>query len=225
MHLKPVGTSAVLKDQVYDALRSAIIAMDVYADDADTKLDERRLAEGLGVSRTPVREALSRLVQEGLVQMIPRRGAFVVRKTKREIMEKICVWGALECRAARLAVEHAGNDEIANLRRRFATPGDAKRGRVPIDERSDENIRFHRGIIRLGRCELITEITEGLFAHMHAIRVRPGREREPGSSSLVDHQPIIEALESRDGSLAEKLVREHADHLVELVRKHATWLE
>ena len=76
IRLKPVDANVVLKDKVYEALRSAIILVDIYSDDADAKLDERRMAEELGVSRTPIREALSRLEQEGLVRTEPRRGTF-----------------------------------------------------------------------------------------------------------------------------------------------------
>ncbi|MFZ0469154.1 MAG: GntR family transcriptional regulator, partial [Thiogranum sp.] len=66
--LQPLNVPTVLKDMVYEALKTAISAMDIYADEESPKLDERRLAEELGVSRTPIREALSRLEQEGLVQ-------------------------------------------------------------------------------------------------------------------------------------------------------------
>ena len=83
------------------------------------KLDERHLAESLGVGRTPVREALARLEQEGLVQTISRRGVFVVRKTKAEIIEIVTAWAALESMAARLATANATDDEIANLRTMF----------------------------------------------------------------------------------------------------------
>ena len=98
--LAPLGVSFVLKDKVYNALRDAIAEMDIYTEAEPPRLDERSLAERLGVSRTPVREALSRLEQEGLVRTIPRRGAFVVRKSKAEILEMIHVWAALEGMAA-----------------------------------------------------------------------------------------------------------------------------
>ena len=90
--------------------------MDIYGGDEPPKLDERRLAEDLGVSRTPIREALSRLAQDGLVEMIPRRGTFVARKSKSEILEIISVWAALESMAARLATQNASDAEIGQLR-------------------------------------------------------------------------------------------------------------
>ena len=79
-------------------------------------LDERELSERLGVSRTPIREALAMLQQEGFVRVAPRRGIMVVRRTKREIIEMIQVWAALESMAARLITLHASDDGIATLR-------------------------------------------------------------------------------------------------------------
>ena len=223
MRLKPVDASVVLKDKVYEALRSAIISMDIYAEDTDDKLDERRLAEELGVSRTPIREALSRLEQEGLVRMVPRRGTFVVRKSRREILQIIRVWGALEGLAARLGCVDASDAEIAGLRKVFVNLDDAERAMAAIDEYSDENVRFHQAIIRLGKCELLSEIAEGLFIHMQAIRARSLREPDRVVESVVDHLHIIEAMEQRDADLAEKLVREHTDHLAKHVEEFVNW--
>jgi len=225
MHLEPVDANIVLKEKVYEALKSAIMSMDIYGDNVDTKLDERRLAEDLGVSRTPIREALTLLEKEGLVRMIPRRGAFVVRKTKQEILELICVWSAQECLAARLASVRASDEEIAGLRNEFASPDDPKQAAAFIDEYSDDNIRFHRSIIRLAKCRPLSEIAEGLFVHMHALNAGSIKGRGAVADSMVDHLQIIEALENRDTELAEKLVREHTEHLAEQVEKHVSWVE
>jgi DNA-binding GntR family transcriptional regulator len=219
LRLKPVNANVVLKDKVYEALRSAIVSMDFYAENANAKLDERRLAEELGVSRTPIREALSRLEQEGLVRMESRRGTFVIRKTKQEILQVICVWGALESLASRLGCEHASDEEIESLRKVFVNLDDTERALAAIDEYSDENIRFHQAIIRLGKCELLSDIAEGLFIHMHAIRARSLKGHDRVAGSVVDHLNIIEAMEQRDAELAEKLVREHTDHLAEHVKE------
>jgi DNA-binding GntR family transcriptional regulator len=223
--LRPINVNIVLKDKVYDALKRAITSMDIYADETPPRLDERRLAEELGVSRTPIREALSRLEQEGLVRMIPRRGAFLVRKTKKEILEMICVWGALESLAARLATARAGDEELAALRQMFVTFEDSDHASAQIDEYSERNIRFHQAIIRLSKCELLVEIAEGLFVHMHSIRARTIRERDRVSESVIDHLHIIEALEKRDAELAERLVREHTNDLRKHVNDYVDWLE
>jgi DNA-binding GntR family transcriptional regulator len=223
IHLKPVDATVALRDKAYQALRSAIVSMDIYAQGADVRLDERRLAEELGVSRTPIREALTRLEQEGLVYMEPRRGTFVVRKSKDEILQIISVWGALEGLAARLGCEHAADEELAGLRKIFVSPGDPQGAMAAIDEYSAENIRFHQSIIRLSRCALLSEIADGLFIHMHAIRSRSIREDGRVLGSVVNHLQIIEAMEQRDAALAEQLVREHTNHLAEHVKQHVNW--
>src|SRR3546814_12343917 len=103
--------------------------MNIYADDAQLKLDERQLSEQLGISRTPIREALARLEQEGLVTVIPRRGVFIVRKTRKEILEMITLWAALESMACRLITERASDEDIASLRKIFTA---FENGHVPI---------------------------------------------------------------------------------------------
>jgi DNA-binding GntR family transcriptional regulator len=223
--LKPVDVSVVLKEKVYESLKSAIMDMDIYGDDEPPRLDERRLAEELGVSRTPVREAISRLEQEGLVQSLPRRGAFVVRKSKNEILQIICVWAALESMAARLATQRASDDQIARLRALFARLDDSDEARAHIDEYSEGNIRFHQSIIALSGCDLLTQVAEGLFVHMRHIRARTIKDADRADKSVIDHMHIIEALEARDTELAERLVREHTLALGEHVRKHVDYLD
>ena len=88
------------RSKIYDALKKAIIDMDLYSSPEPHWIDERQISEQLGVSRTPVREALAMLAQEGFVSSVPRKGTMVVRKTKREIIEAIQAWAALESMAA-----------------------------------------------------------------------------------------------------------------------------
>ena len=113
LRVAAVAPERALKGRVFDELRRAILDMDVYGGERPPRLDERRLAAALGVSRTPVREALSRLEQEGLVRNVPRRGMFVVRKSRREIVEIIELWAALESMAARLATTAASDEALA----------------------------------------------------------------------------------------------------------------
>ncbi len=114
LQLNRVESSTALKDRIYAELKRAITSFDIYNGSAsEYRLDERQLSEELGVSRTPIREALVRLENEGFVKNIPRRGAFVARKSKKEILEMLVVWAALESMAARLVTEHASDREIA----------------------------------------------------------------------------------------------------------------
>lgn len=214
----------MLKDRIYDSLKHAISAMNIYADDQEHRLDERQLSEELGVSRTPVREALCRLEQEGFVKMIPRRGAFVVRKSRREILEMVTVWAALESMAARLVTLNATDDEIASLRRMFATFENAQ-PQAHIDEYSEKNIEFHQMILRLSRCQLIYQMAENLFIHMRGIRARTIGESDRARRSIIDHINIIEALERRDADAAERLAREHTLKLAEHIERHVKYLD
>ena len=79
LSLRPVDLNLNLKEKVYQQLKQTIATTDIYAGEDEPRLDERRLSEDLGVSRTPVREALARLEQEGLVRTVPRRGVFIAR--------------------------------------------------------------------------------------------------------------------------------------------------
>src|SRR5438132_359411 len=79
--LRPLNTNVSFRDQAYIALRQAIMDADIYAHAEEIRLDERQLSQQLGVSRTPIREAMSLLEQEGFLRTVPRRGVFIVRKT------------------------------------------------------------------------------------------------------------------------------------------------
>src|ERR1700675_4506698 len=98
-----LDTSSSFAKEAYVALKRAITAMDIYDHAQEIRLDERRLSQDLGVSRTPIREAMTVLEQEGFVRTRPRRGIYVVKKSKREIVEIITVMAGLESMAARLA--------------------------------------------------------------------------------------------------------------------------
>jgi DNA-binding GntR family transcriptional regulator len=219
-----LDTSTTFRKEAYAALKRAITAIDIYDHPQEIRLDERRLSDGLGVSRTPIREAMTLLEQEGFVRTRPRRGIYVVRKTKREIVEMITVMAALESMAARLAAERASDAEIAELRRimdAFRCGNDGDR----LDDYSDANIAFHQAILKMSGCTLLAEMTENLFIHMRAIRKITIHQDNRAARSIVDHMRIIEALEHRDPELAERLAREHTLGLAAHVEQHGDFLD
>ncbi len=220
----PLASPASFKQQAYAALKNAIAAMDVYGSRDEIRLDERRLAADFGISRTPVREAMAQLEREGFVRSEPRRGVYVVRKNRREVIELITAWAALEGMAARLITQNASDEEIASLRRMFAT-FDNGAVRAHVDEYSDVNIEFHQTIIRLSRNDALINLAANLFTHMRMIRRKTIGEQDRADRSIRDHMHIIKALEARDTERAESLVRDHALGLAEHVAKYADYLD
>jgi DNA-binding GntR family transcriptional regulator len=224
LDMKPLDTSTSFRNQAYAAIKGAITTADIYSHPTEIRLDERQLSQALGVSRTPIREAMTLLEQEGFLRTLPRRGVFIIRKTRREIVEMIQVWAALESMAARLVTQRASDREIATLRAMFAEFQDS-RPDEHMDEYSDANIAFHQAIIKMSQCALIGEITKNLFLHVRAIRRVTISQNNRAERSIVDHMNIIEALEKRDTDSAERLVRQHTLDLAAHVEKYCDFLD
>ena len=222
--LRAIDYGPSMTTLVYQALKQGIMDMNIYDRDTDLRLDERQLAEDLGVSRTPIREAIVRLEHEGLVRTVARRGTFVVRKTKKEILEIITVWAALEGMGARLATQRASDADIASLRKLFET-FESGEINAHLDEYSEANLRFHQAILDLGGCDLLSRLADSVLIHMRAIRRRTIREGDRPIRSMRDHLHIIEALSQRDADLAERLVREHALGLAAHIEQNVHYLD
>lgn len=222
--VEPIASPASFKSRAYTALKNVIVSLDVYRQRADVRLDERRLALDFGISRTPVREAMAQLEREGFVRSVPRRGIYVVRKTKREVIEMITAWAALESMAARLITENASDDETAPLRTMFSTFENGEL-HARLDEYSEVNIEFHQTIIRMSGNSVLIALAENLFIHMRMIRMKTIGEKDRADRSIRDHMHIIKALEARDTARAEELVRTHALGLAEHVAKYADYLD
>jgi DNA-binding GntR family transcriptional regulator len=220
----PLEDTSTFADRAYAALKSVILSLDIYEKPGDVRLDERQLASDLGISRTPVREAMAQLEREGFVRSVPRRGIYVVRKTKQEVIELITAWAALESMAARLITQNAADDEISTLRRMF-TKFENGELHARLDEYSEVNIEFHQSIIRMSRNRVLIDLAENLFTHMRMIRRKTIGEEDRADRSIRDHLNIIQALEARDTERAEDLVRNHALGLAEHVARHADHLD
>jgi len=164
------------------------------------------------------------LEQEGFLRTVPRRGVYILRKTKKEIVEMICMWAALESVAARLATQRASNEDIAGLRAMFddfhsATPTDH------IEEYSEVNIAFHQALVELSGSQIILDTIKNIFMHVRAIRRMTIAQSDRASRSIEDHMRIIEALEARDTERVEALVRQHSLDLALYVEAHCDFLD
>jgi len=218
LNVKPLELGMGLRRLACDAIKQAITEMDIYGHAGEIWLDERQLSADLGVSRTPIREALGFLEQEGFIRSVPRRGAYVVRKTKREIVEMITVWAAIESMAARLVAERANTEELQGLRDLVSAFKDDPS--THVSEYSQVNMAFHQAIIRASGCSLMVELTASIFIHMRAVRAVTMKQDNRAARSILDHKNIVDALERRDADLAERLVREHTLGLAAHVEMH-----
>jgi DNA-binding GntR family transcriptional regulator len=183
-------------------------------------LDERALSERLGVSRTPIREAIAMLEQDGFVKTVPRRGIMVVRRTKSEIVDMIRAWAALESMAARLITTTARKKDITALRDFFK---DFHKDRLPqdhIEEYSKANIAFHQALISLSESPVLVDMTNEILLHVRGYRQLTIGRSERIAASLPEHLGIIDALEQRDTELAEKRARDHTLGLAAYVEAH-----
>jgi len=221
--IEPLAVSVGLRSQACDAIKRAITEMNIYGHRLEIRLDERQLSQDLGMSRTPIREALSVLEQEGFVRQVPRRGILVVRKSKREVVEMITVWAAIESLAARLAAPRITAEQLAELHALVDVFQEDPSEQ--ISEYSRANMEFHRAIIRMGGVELMCSVTDNLFVHMRAVRAVTMTQDNRAQRSIVDHRAIIAALEQRDADLAERLVREHTMGLAAHVERHGDFLD
>ncbi len=222
--ITPLEDTPTFADRAYAALKNVILSLDIYDQPDEVRLDERQLASDLGISRTPVREAMAQLEREGFVRSVPRRGIYVVRKTRAEVIELITAWAALEGMAARLITQNASDEDIAELRKMFAI---FENGRIHanLDEYSEVNIEFHQTIIRMSRNRVLIDLAENLVTHMRMIRRKTIGEDDRADRSIHDHMNIIQALEARETARAEELVRNHALGLAEHVARHADYLD
>ena len=218
--LAPIQVEESFKSKAYAALKAAIIKMDLYSSPEPVMLDERQISERLGVSRTPIREAIAMLEQDGFVRTVPRRGILVVRKNRREIIEMVQAWAALESMAVRLLIQTATDDEIAGLHelmRKFEA------AQSPADNLSDysaANIQFHQMIISLSKSQVLAGMTDNLLLHVRGIRALTIGRHDRARRSIEDHLAIIKAIEARDVDLAERLARDHTLGLARYVEQH-----
>jgi DNA-binding GntR family transcriptional regulator len=198
---------AKISEQVYDYLRSAIMT-GRFAPGERLNLDE--LVEQLRVSKMPVKEAVSRLAAEGLIDVQARRGTYISRVDARDLAETFEVRRALEVLAGELAVERVTKGDIVKLRG-LITEMEKAAGRQDFREHLEKNFQFHELIIGLSGNSKLLEIYRRLRAPIHIAGVH---SRSVNWLARVDqeqreHRAIVRALEVRDPEAVAKAMNEH----------------
>lgn len=201
-----------LREHVHATLRSAIVSGEIPTGDT---LNERQIAEDLGVSTTPVKEALRRLEGEGLIITEPRRSARVSFDA-RQAEEMALARAALESMIARLAAEHIGASGLAELNKIFASMTSAT-GEADVEALIELNEQFHDAIHDGSGCVYLQRILIGQRTYVHAARAFLLSDAEERGRALAEHGAILDALARRDGDAAERAMR---DHVVRSGRQH-----
>lgn len=197
--VKRIVTNRNIRQKSYELIRDHIVSNEV---PPGTKINEGELARELGVSKTPVREALSKLAHEGIVEIIPNRGSFKVKLSKEDLLEIMTIRETLEGLCVRLAAEHADNKAIKKLK-------------AILDEFDESNLernfshypealkRFHTIIYSLSKSPRLIRIIKSMYDLTHTFRLLYFNNPERVRRSLRAHRELISALEKKDGELAE----------------------
>jgi DNA-binding GntR family transcriptional regulator len=214
--LDPRGPIA--RPTLHDAIVARVRDMVIEGELAPgTRLHEGNLGKMLGVSRTPLREALKFLVSEGLLELSPGRGAVVRQFTAKDVHDSLIVLGSLEGLAGRLACANATDAEIREVQQLHDRMMDMyeKRDRLPYFKL---NQAIHSAILRLTKNEALVSVHGVLQARLKRIRYIGNEGPEKWAGAVADHEEIIMALAARDPERLSAILTAHMEKTWERVR-------
>jgi DNA-binding GntR family transcriptional regulator len=215
--MKKIVNNTNLRDQTYDIIKNMIILRDI---EPGKKINEEQIAKEIRVSRTPIREALCRLENEGIVKIIPRRGAFVADLTETNVREILLIREVLEGLVARLASENMDEKTLEKLRKALE-----KVSAIPEKDRELINytrseVEFHSLLLGASNNRMLKNMMEIVNAHLQIIRLRTVVLPERALKTVNEHHQILKAIEKRDADAAEELMRKHVRSVREVALKN-----
>jgi len=208
----------IARPTLHDAIVARVRDMVIEGELAPgTRLHEGNLGKTLGVSRTPLREALKFLVSEGLLELSPGRGAVVRQFTAKDVHDSLIVLGSLEGLAGRLACANATDAEIREVQQLHDRMMDMyeKRDRLPYFKL---NQAIHSAILRLTKNEALVSVHGVLQARLKRIRYIGNEGPEKWAGAVADHEEIIMALAARDPERLSTILTAHMEKTWERVR-------
>ncbi len=208
-----VAEPRLLAEEVVSRLRDLIIQGELAP---GVKLNERVLCERLRTSRTPVREAIKYLASEGLVELLPNRGAIVTPITATTVREMFVVLGALEALAGELACANASDADIAEIRAlHYQMLAHHARGELAQYFRCNQEI--HLRLVECAGNAALSNTYRALNGHVRRARYMANLSRERWDHAVQEHEKILEAVMRRDGALLSRLVRSHLINKMQVV--------
>ena len=210
-----------LRDVVFQTLRQAILRGEL---EPGERLMEIQLANKLGVSRTPIREAIRKLELEGLVLMIPRKGAEVAQITEKSLRDVLEVRRALENLAVQLACLRMSPQTLADLKA-AARAFEEILGGEDVTAVAEADVAFHDVIYMATDNQRLISLLNNLREQMYRYRVEYLKKKECHKQLLWEHQEIIRAIEAGEIDVATKITEQHIDNQVEAVSDALRHLE
>ncbi len=210
-----------LRDVVFNTLRSAILKGKL---EPGERLMEIALANKLGVSRTPIREAIRKLELEGLVVMTPRKGAEVAKITEKDLQDVLEVRDSLEKLAADLACDRITEEEIEELKAcNEAFKKAVEEGKADFTELAELDVAFHDVIFNATQNSRLIQILNNLREQMYRYRLEYLKDKEYHGRLVSEHQMITEAVSSRDKEKARSAMDCHIQYqefaVIRLIRR------
>jgi len=206
----------LLSQKVYRALKTEIIKGSLKP---GNKLSEGKIAEQMGVSRTPVREALKELAAEGFVKMNPNQAVVVSNASVEDVQEVLQIRGVLEGLAARLATKMISEEEIKELEK-YQKQMEYYTKKDDVLAFSEMDAEFHELILNVCGNNRLIQIRKNLSDQAHRYRIRslsvPGRLKY----SLKEHQEIVEALKRKNAEQADRLSQKHIENVLANILAH-----
>lgn len=197
-----------LRDVVFNTLRLAILKGEL---EPGERLMEIQLAERLGVSRTPIREAIRKLELEGLVLMIPRKGAEVAKISEKSLREVLEVRRSLEELAIELTCQRISEEELKELEKAKTAFAEATQKGEPMEiAESDEY--FHYLIYQATANSRLVQILNNLREQMYRYRLEYIKDADKRQILVVEHEHILQAIRNRNITEAKNAVRKHIDN-------------
>lgn len=204
-----------LRDVIFNTLREAIIAGELKPGE---RLMEVQLSEKMGVSRTPVREAIRKLELEGLVDMIPRKGAHVAELSVKDIMDVLEVRASMDGLATSLSALRITEEEINELKHVYSQ-FESYVEKENLQGSIKKDVEFHDIIYRSSRNDKLIQILNNLREQVHRFRVIYLKGFGNSKELIKEHWEIIEAIESRDFEKAQKVAKKHIQNQEEAIIK------
>ena len=180
------------------------------------KLNERELAEVLKVSRTPLREAIKMLAAEGLVELLPNRGAVAVLLGEDDVLHTFEVMAGLEALSGELAAERITDAELAEIRALHFEMM-ACYTRRDLSNYYRINATIHRAINAAAKNPVLTRTYTQVNARLQALRFRSNQDEDKWARAVQEHEQMVQALSARDGAALRRVLTEHLQHKREVV--------